>query len=639
MSLFVNVLALAVPVFVMQVYDRVVFSQGIGTLQGLVIGMIIVLAFDYILRNTRARVMQTVALRVDVLIGSRLFDKVSSLPLAQLENKPAAYWQSMFRDVDMVRNTLSGGSALLVADLPFALVFLLIIFTIAGPVAWVLVIILPAFMFIAWRSAGAMGTASQEERQSTQNRDGLVAEMINGRATIKALALEKAMRPAWQARHADNIERAINRGTKADFYSNFGGTISMLSSILMTSVGAIAIINQDMTMGSLIAANMLVGRLLGPMNQLVGQWRTFSNFRDAAERLGELFEQESERQVSEIQMTRPEGKLEIEDVTYAYAPDLPPVINHLTIDFEKHGIHAIVGRNGCGKSTVLKLVQGLYVPQDGRVVLDGADISQFTRQELATWMGYVPQDCVLFAGTVRDNIAHRVPDATDEEILAAAEASGVHQFIIDMPDGYATDIGEAGRRLSGGQRQRIAIARALVGDPPILMFDEPSSSLDRQAEQELRNTLVQIAKEKTVLIITHSPTLLSICDFLVALDKGKVALAGPAQDILPRMFGKSAGKPAKPDAAPKADKKDKKKEGSAPKAEKESAAKTDKPAPKSAEKAPKKEASKKDREPKGAESKAGDKKPAPRMQVIAKITPKRIAIPRAGQRKQATPGE
>ena len=167
--------------------------------------------------------------------------------------------------------------------------------------------------------------------------------------------------------------------------------------------------------------------------------------------------------------------------------------------------------------TLLKLIQGLYASTNGRVLVDDADIAQFTRSELAGWMGYVPQECVLFAGSIRDNIAHRIPDATDEQVVQAATAAGVHSYIIDLPDGYGTEIGEAGRRLSGGQRQRIAIARALVGDPPVVLLDEPSSSLDRQAEHELRGTLAEIGKERSVIIVTHSPILLSTCQDLVCL--------------------------------------------------------------------------------------------------------------------------
>jgi len=552
MSFFVNVLALAAPIFTLQVYDRVVTYGGISTLYGLVIGMFLVLVFDYVLRQARSRIMQTVALRVDVVVGQRLFDKFTGLPMQLLESKPANHWQSLFRDVDTVRNTLSGASAILLCDLPFVVMFLALIWIVAAPIAWILMIILPLFIFVAWRSAAVMSDANQAERDSTQTRDGMIAEMIAGRTTIKALALEGAMRPIWEEKHADNIENSAHRGARTDAYSNLGQTITMLTTVCMTAVGAIAIVNQELTMGALIATNMLSGRLLGPLNQLVGQWRTFTSFHQSVDRLGEIFETEGDREESEVTLTKPEGEITCENVTFSYNQEGAPTLDAVSVTLHQGGIHALVGRNGSGKTTLLKVIQGLYLPSSGRVLIDGADISQFTRRELATWMGYVPQECLLFQGSVRDNIAHRYPHATDEEIISAAQASGVHQFIIDMPDGYSTDIGEAGRRLSGGQRQRIAIARALVGDPPVLLLDEPSSSLDRQAEQELRNTLVEVAKLRTVIIVTHSPILLGSCDDLIALDKGKIALAGPAKEILPRLFGGQGKMPAglpQPDVA------------------------------------------------------------------------------------------
>ena len=544
MSAFVNLLALGVPLFTMQVYDRVIANAGLSTLWGLMIGMLFVVLFDWVLRHSRSRIMQTVALRVDVLVGRQMFNKFVSLPLHILESRPANHWQSLFRDVDVVRNTLSGASALLVADLPFAILFLGLIFVIAAPIAMVLLVIIPVFMFVAWKSGSTMAAANRAERATSQNRDALVAEMIAGRSTIKALALDQSMRPMWEAKHAENIEQSVMRGAKTDLYTNFGGSLTMITSLFLTSVGAVYIVNQQLTMGALVATNMLSGRLLGPLNQLVSQWRTFNGFKQSVERLGEVFAMESERETSEIKLERPNGEIRLENVSFAYGKDMAPVVDNVTLTIKSRGVHALVGRNGSGKTTLMKLIQGLYAPTGGRVLLDGADIAQFTRIELAHWMGYVPQESVLFAGTVRDNIIHRVPAATDDEIIRAATQAGVHHFIIDLPDGYGTEIGEAGQRLSGGQRQRIAIARALVGDPPVLLLDEPSSSLDRQAEQELRQTLTDIGRQRTVIIITHSPILLAACDDLVALDRGKVALAGPSKEILPKLFGQA------PKAAP-----------------------------------------------------------------------------------------
>lgn len=532
LSLFLNLLALTTPIFVLQVYDRVVFHAGLSTLQGLVVGMILVLAFDFVLRQTRARVMQSASLEIDVKLGRRLFDKVMSLPLRTLESRPVGYWQAVFRDLDVVRNTLAGSTAVLVCDIPFVVLFLGLVFVIAQPIAWVLLIALGGFMILAWLSGRSVAGAAQQERTSQQGRDALMAETIMGRTTIKALALEDHLRPLWETAHAETIENAMERGARADRFVNLGQVMTVATTVMMTTVGAIAIIDQEMTIGGLVAANMLSGRLLGPLNQLVGGWRTFASFRQSRTRLKELFDQPEDRSEVAIAHERPKGYLRAESLTFHYRSEGNPVIDDVNLDVSPGGVTAIMGANGSGKSTLLKLLLGLYYPTEGRVLLDGADIAQFTRKELAGWMGYVPQECVLFDGTVRDNIAQGKPDASDDEIIRAGKLAGVHPFVIDLPDGYGTAVGEAGALMSGGMRQRITIARALVGDPPVLIMDEPSGNLDRQGEQQLREVLATLARERTVLIVTHSPVLLHACRTLVVLERGKVAAAGPAPDIL-----------------------------------------------------------------------------------------------------------
>ncbi|MGE5505571.1 MAG: peptidase domain-containing ABC transporter [Actinomycetota bacterium] len=536
-SLFVNILALAVPIFVMQVYDRVIGHNGMATLKGLVIGVFVLLAFDWLVRTSRGRVMQTVALRIDVEVGTKLFDKVMHLPLRTLESRPTAFWQTLFRDVDTIRNTVSGATAILLADLPFVVVFLAVIFVIGRPLAIVFILMFAAFLVLAWRSGAALSDTSKKEKNVQQSRDGLVAEMIAGRGTIKAVALDRALRPLWEDRQAGTIEQSIQRGAVQDGYVNLGQTLTMLASMMLTTVGAVYIIDHELTMGALVACNMLSSRLYGPINQLVGAWRTFASFRQSVERLGEVFAEGEERRHSAIRRERPQGHLALEDISFAYDKKAAAAAVLDRLEIKPHGVTAILGRNGSGKTTLLKIIMGLYHPEKGRVLLDGSDIAQFTRAELAGWMGYVPQETVLLNGTIRDNIAYGQPGADDEAILEAAKTAGVHHYIVDLPDGYGTAIGEAGSRLSAGQRQRIAIARALIGDPPVLLLDEPSASLDRQAEEDLRNTLAELARTRTIIIVTHSPILLPVCRDVVVLDKGRVAAAGPAAETLQRLFG------------------------------------------------------------------------------------------------------
>ena len=534
-SLFVNLLALAVPVFTMQIYDRVIFHAGVSTLEGLLVGMALVLLFDFVLRQVRSRMMQRAALRIDVAVGRSLFDKVLAMPLAVLEARTAAYWNALFKDVDVVRNTLSGPSAILITALPFAFLFLGLIFVIAWPVAYVIALILPVFVVIGWRSAQVVNQASAEERESGFGRDTLMAEIISGRSTVKALALEEDLKPLWEEKQAETIERSILRGGRADKYINMGAGLATFTSITMVSVGALAIMEQQLTIGSLIAANMLSNRVLGPFNQLVGSWRGYASYRQAVKRLGEAFDMPVERSEISIKHDRPHGVITLENVKFSYAADSGQVIDGVRLEIQPGGLIAILGANGSGKSTLVKMIQGLYQPTDGRILLDGADIKQFTRSEMSEWFGYVPQECFLFTGTIRDNIAKGNSEATDEEILVASKKAGLHEYIIDFPDGYGTEVGEGGQRLSGGMRQRLTIARGLLGDPPILVLDEPSSNLDRSGEAELAETLENLAQDHTVLLITHSPGLLVVCRQVLIMQKGRIVRSGRPIDVVPQL--------------------------------------------------------------------------------------------------------
>jgi ATP-binding cassette, subfamily C, bacterial LapB len=535
-SLFVNVLALAVPVFVLQVYDRVVLYAGFTTLQGLAVGMVFAIAFDYVLRQSRSRLLQRIALRFDLAMGQRLFDKLLAVPLRTLETRSAAYWHALFRDTETVRNAFSGGTAVLLTDLPFAVIFLAFMFVIAWPVAWVVLLMMPVFLFVAWRAASVLRRANTAERAVGYGRDALVTELIAGRTTIKALATGAALRPVWEDRQTSSIEHAIDRGGKTDRYVNMSAGLTIFTTVLVTSIGAIAIVNKELTVGSLIAANLLSYRIVGPFQQMVGNWRNLVSAREAAGRLGEAFALAEDRQADAVSADRPKGKLTFENLSFRYNPDDPPAVDQLNVKIGPSGMLGVVGKNGSGKSTLLKLALGAYAPSSGRVLLDDADVAQFSRAQLAGWFGYVPQECVLFAGTIRSNLAQRDLLAEDAEIIRAAKAAGVHNYVIDLPNGYDTDIGEAGARLSAGIRQRLAIARALVGDPPVILLDEPSSNLDRQAQDELTQSLAALARDHTILVVTHSAVLLSACSHIMAMEAGKLAMAGPAAEVLGRLF-------------------------------------------------------------------------------------------------------
>ncbi len=536
LSLFINVLALAVPVFVLQVYDRVVAKGGLTTLQGLAVGMAIVILFDFLLRQTRSRAVQRASLRFDLHFGQVLFQKLGRMPLRVLETRPAAFWQGLFRDSDTVRNAVAGPPVIMLVDLPFAVLFIVIIYVVAEPLVWVVLAAAVIFILFALRSGFAIGAATNRERGTSIGRDAFLADIVANRTTIKALSLEQAVMPMWRDRQVDAIDSSMDRGRISDTYGNIGVSLTVMTTIAITTAGALAIMDQQISIGSLVATNMLASRIVGPFAQLVTQWRALVMARQSGKRISEVLSLPDDHQEQAIDLPRPEGAMTVEGLTFAFAPDQAPVLKDIRLKFPAGGMHAVVGPNESGKTTLLKLLMNLYQPQSGRILLDGADITQFPLTQYARWIGYVPQENVLLAGSIRDNLARGREDIDDAAVLAAAQAVGAHDFIVDLPDGYGTVVGEGGRTLSGGQRQRLAIARALIGDPPVLLLDEPSASLDRAAEESLRDQLKALSRDHTVIMVSHSSILLGACDNIVVLDRGVIVRGGPAQQMLPTIM-------------------------------------------------------------------------------------------------------
>ena len=314
MSLFINLMALAAPLFVTQVYDRVIYHAGLTTLQALVIGMGCVLVFDFLLRQARSRVLQSIALRIDVGLGRRVFDKLANLPLGRLEARPSHSWQFLFRDLEIVRNTVSGASLLVLIDLPFISLFVGLVSWLAPPLTWVFLSVCVAFVLLAAWNAFSVRRAADIERQNSQQRDRLVSELIQGRTIMKAMAMNHVLQPRWEALHAATIGAALTRGRRSDSAVNAGMEIGVLSTVALTSVGAIAILNQDMSVGALVAANLLASRFVSPLSQLVSNWRSYLGFRDSARRLADLLAEPSDIQAAVIDLPRPAGRLQLDNI-------------------------------------------------------------------------------------------------------------------------------------------------------------------------------------------------------------------------------------------------------------------------------------------------------------------------------------
>ncbi|MGI9492208.1 MAG: peptidase domain-containing ABC transporter [Geminicoccaceae bacterium] len=537
LSLVINLLSLAVPIFVLQVYDRVVFHGGLVTLVGLVLGVMIALGFDFVLRQARSRLMQMIALRVDVGLIRALFEKLTNLPLRRLETQRDADWHGLLRDQECIRDTLAGPATILLVDLPFILLFIAVIWLVAEPIAWLLLALIPLYVLVAALSSWIIGNASRKEQEGFLGRQVLSAELVRGRIATKVLGLGSALQRHWEASQADLIKSSLNRGSKVDIFTNLSSVLAMTTTVVMTSIGALAIVHGELTIGGLIAANMLAARVVQPLVQMIGVWRTLARLREAVTRLNSLLDEPADLKVGTVARERPRGVITLENVDFRYEVESLPILRNINLTLRPGSIHGIVGVNGSGKTTLLNILQGLYPPDRGRVLLDGADLRQFGREDLTRWIGYVPQDAALNAGTIKDNIARFSEDVDDTAVLLAAKQANADPFIVDLPDGYATEVGEGGRRFSVGQRQRIALARALICKPPILLLDEPNAHLDGSATQYLLSQIRRLCRECNVILVTHNQLLLRACSNVLVLDGGAVAAAGPGGEIVDRLFG------------------------------------------------------------------------------------------------------
>lgn len=376
-SLFINVLALAIPIFMLQVYDRVVFHAGLTTLQGLAIGMAAVIVFDGLLRIGRARLFQRIGLDIDIDVGRELFEKIMALPLRVLEARPATSWHILFRDIDAVRGALSGPSMGLLLDLPFAVLFLVAILWLAPPLAAVILVVLPLFVLLAWRSGASAARLTDAERDESSKREALINEIVAARGTVKSLNLGDRLRPVWENRHADTIRASLQRGTAGDAHMTLSHVMSLATTVSMTCVGALLILEQSLTIGALIASNMLGARMVAPIAGLVGQWKTLQNARDAANRLDEVLHLDEERTGPAMPLGRPKGEIKLEEIAFRYSQDGDPAIEKIDGTIGPYGLHCIVGRNGSGKTTLFKLIAGLYPPENGRILLDGGMFRSF----------------------------------------------------------------------------------------------------------------------------------------------------------------------------------------------------------------------------------------------------------------------
>ena len=533
-SFFLQVFALVSPLFFQVVIDKVLVHRTLSTLDVLVIGLVAIAGFEAILSGLRTYLFAHSTNRIDVELGARLFRHLLALPVAYFQARRAGDSVARVRELENIRNFLTSSALTLVIDLFFTFVFLAVMFYYAPLLTW---IVLGAFPFYIGISAGATPAfrrrLDEKFNRGAENQAFLV-ESVTGVETLKAMAVEPQMQRRWEEQLAGYVAASFRVISLGNIASQGVQLISKLVTAATLYFGAMLVIDGTLTVGELVAFNMLAGRVTGPVLRLAQMWQDFHQARLSVARLGDILNNPTEPAYNPSRSALPtlRGDVTFEHVTFRYRIDGPEVLHDINFSVPAGQVVGIVGSSGSGKSTLTKLIQRLYIPESGRVLVDGVDLTMVDTAWLRRQVGVVLQDNVLFHRSVRENIALADPAMPMERIIVAAHLSGAHDFILEMPEGYDTIIGERGSSLSGGQRQRIAIARALVMDPRILIFDEATSALDYNSERIIQDNMQHIARGRTVFIIAHRLSTVRHTDRIITIERGRLVEDGTHGELI-----------------------------------------------------------------------------------------------------------
>ncbi len=532
-SFMINLFALASPIFVMNVYDRVVPNNAMETLWVLAIGTIIVFLFDFIIRSLRAYFLDLTGRGADTLISSALFQQLMGMHM-KARPPSAGALASNLREFEHLREFYTSATMVTVVDLPFVLLYILIIGLIAGPLALVPLLALPVVIGIGIYMQRPLNKIVREAFRESAQKSALLVESITGIETIKKFNAEGYMQRLWESFVGKTSASAMHAHTLSSAVVNFSIFANYMVSVLIVLYGAYLIADGTITTGALIGAVILGGRAMAPLGQIAGLLTRFHQSKSALEHLDEFMQLPVERPSGKSFLSRPvlRGQIEFRNVSFGYPGSKQKALDRCAFRIEPGEKVGIIGPIGSGKTTLEKLILNLHEPDEGSVVIDGTDVRQIDPADLRRNIGICPQDVFLFYGSVKDNILMGRAGADDRSLLMAGTLAGATDFLRHHPLGYDLNIGERGEGLSGGQRQAIALARALLLDPPILILDEPTSAMDPGSENRFKARLGQVIKDKTVLLITHRASMLPLVDRLIVMGDGKVLADGPRDQVL-----------------------------------------------------------------------------------------------------------
>jgi len=533
-AMIMQILTICSPLVTQSVIDKVLVHNSMSTLDVLTLALVAMLVFETVLSIARNYILVHTTSKIDVILSCRLFEHLLRLPLRYFENRRIGDTVARVREVENIRRFLTGVPLMTALDCVFLIFYVIILFSYSAVLTWITLGAIPLLAMISLLVTPILRERLNDQFNCGAESQSYLVESVTGVQTIKSFAIEPKIQRKWEELLADYT----TAGFKTTILSGTAGAIAKFVQrsfdIAILWYGAQLVMRGQLSIGQLVAFRMLAGRVSEPVMRLVQNWQEFQQTAISVERIGDIFNSKPEQTTGSMTTRLPkvQGHIQFEKVNFRYMVGGPPIIKDMTFAIRPNTVVGIVGRSGSGKSTISKLIQRLYLPEDGKIMIDGVDIATADPVWLRRQIGVVLQENFLFNATVKENIALNNPAATMDEIMNVAKIAGAHDFITELPDGYDTMVGEKGTGLSGGQKQRVAIARALLGNPKILIFDEATSALDYESESIIQRNLKSICQGRTVLIIAHRLSTLRDADAIMVVDKGRVVEYGPKQKLI-----------------------------------------------------------------------------------------------------------
>lgn len=531
-SLALQIIGLITPMFFQVVMDKVLVNHAMKTLNVIAIGLLLAIIFEALLSGIRSWVFAHMSSKIDVELGARLFRHLLNLPIAYFQSRRVGDSVARIRELENIRSFLTSNAMTLLLDLLFSFVFLGVMLWYSAWLTLIVVLSIPLYVVISMVFTPIIRHRLNEKFNKNAENQSFLVETISGIDTVKALAVEPRWTQKWDKQLAGYVSAGLSVANVSTIASTSVSLISKVVTALIMWFGATLVIDGKLSVGELVAFNMLASQVSSPILRLAQLWNDFQQVGISMSRLADILNARTEIEGQKTRLPKLQGSITFRDVSFRYRSDSSDVLRQVSLSIQPGEVIGIVGRSGSGKSTLTKLVQRLYVPDRGKVLIDGQDIAIIDTTSLRQQIGVVLQENMLFNRSVRDNIALTNPAISIEMIIAAAQQAGAHEFICELPEGYDTMVGEHGVGLSGGQRQRIAIARALLNQPRVLIFDEATSALDYESEKIIQDNMQHICKGRTVLIIAHRLSAVRHADKIVVMDKGEIKEVGSHQSLL-----------------------------------------------------------------------------------------------------------